>query len=104
MKKKEFIDAVAAVYEGEYTRIEIKEIIDVIFNGIMDVVADGDEVNIIGFGKFTTAIRKAHKSRNPATGESVDVPDRKAVRFKAGKLFRDAVSDAYQTKRDAVRK
>jgi DNA-binding protein HU-beta len=94
MTKKEFINAMADAYEGEISKSDLKETFDILIDGIIDVVAGGDEVNITGFGKFYPVVRKARKGRNPATGESVNIPEKTIVKFKVGKTFKDAVSDS----------
>lgn len=47
-------------------------------------------VQINGLGTFSIAIRKAKKGRNPRTGESLDIPEKKVVHFKMHRSFRDS--------------
>ncbi len=48
----------------------------------------GDKVTLIGFGTFSVSARAAREGRNPQTGDTIQIPARKIVKFKAGiKLF-----------------
>lgn len=58
---------------------------------IVEAVASGDKVSIAGFGNFEPRSRNAKTARNPATGESVEVPARTVPAFSAGKTFKDRV-------------
>lgn len=51
------------------------------FDSIARGLTEGDEVRIHGFGSFKTSQRAARVGRNPRTGESVNVPARRVVRF-----------------------
>ena len=45
----------------------------------------------MGFGSFEVKERAAHSGRNPATGETIEIPASKSPVFKAGKTFKDAL-------------
>ncbi len=64
-------------------------------NGFMDAVTDalasGDKVTLIGFGTFSVSERKARTGRNPQTGEPLEIPAKKVVRFKPGTRLSEAV-------------
>ena len=68
---------------------------------IEDTVADGGKVSLIGFGTFESKERKARTSRNPRTGEAVQVAASTAPAFKAGKEFKDKV--AYLKKKNQLK-
>jgi nucleoid DNA-binding protein len=55
----------------------------------------GEKVSIVGFGNFERAIRAARTGRNPATGESLEIPEKATPTFKPGKVFKDTVKAAY---------
>ena len=74
-------------------------------NAFVDVVKKelankkGDrKVQLVGFGTFEVAERKARTGRNPSTGETIKIKASKAPRFKAGKAFKDAVNGAKKSK------
>jgi integration host factor subunit beta len=56
-----------------------------IFESIVDSLAKEEKVELRGFGSFRVKDRKPRKSRNPKTGEVVNVPAKKVPFFKAGK-------------------
>ena len=49
---------------------------------IKDTLASGEKIQLAGLGIFEVKTRPARTTRNPRTGESVTVPERKAVSFK----------------------
>jgi integration host factor beta subunit len=67
-------------------------VIETVFDSIKDALKRDEKIEIRGFGNFRLKERKPRKARNPKTGESVDVPQKKAVRFKAGKALREALN------------
>lgn len=67
-------------------------VIETVFDSIKDALKREEKIEIRGFGNFRLKERKPRKARNPKTGESVDVPQKKAVRFKAGKALREALN------------
>lgn len=89
MTKKEMINAIAE--KAECTKKDAKEILDAAFDTIIEAVMNGDDVRIGGFGTFTSVERAARTGRNPHTGEALDIKASKAVKFKASKMFKDAV-------------
>lgn len=83
----------------DLTQAKAGEIIDCIFStksgeGIIAIALDaGDKVSIAGFGNFETRRRKARQGRNPATGETIQIPAATVPAFKAGKGLKDRVAD-----------
>lgn len=67
---------------------EVEKIVDIFFNQIIERVADGGRVELRGFGAFSARERAPRKGRNPRTGESVNVPAKRAPYFKPGKEVR----------------
>src|SRR5690349_25141014 len=59
-------------------------------------LAEGNEVRLTGFGKFSVSRRKAREGRNPQTGESMKIAAKKVPRFSAGAELRNAVPQASQ--------
>jgi DNA-binding protein HU-beta len=56
---------------------------------IIDALKAGEEVRVTGLGIFDVVAREARPGRNPQTGESIDIPASKALRFRAGKAAKD---------------
>lgn len=96
MNKKELVASVMAKLEGQgfpvASKAQAQRAVAAVLETIKESVVDGDGVNIIGFGSFRPAERKATQFRNMQTGELMDVPARRVVTFKPGKAFKDAVN------------
>ena len=82
MNRLDIIKAVAKVLttKGEATRA-----VETTFDTIRESLKNGEKVVISNFGTFRVKSRQGRQGRNPKTGESVSVPPRKGVRFKASK-------------------
>ncbi|MCS6778161.1 MAG: HU family DNA-binding protein [Geminicoccaceae bacterium] len=74
------------------TKAKAAEAIHAVLGGIQEALKRGDRVAIAGFGVFEVAHRAARQGRNPQTGETIEIKASKAVRFKPGKVLRDAVN------------
>ncbi|PJB76891.1 MAG: DNA-binding protein [Acidobacteria bacterium CG_4_9_14_3_um_filter_49_7] len=90
MNKTELIAKVAE--ETELPKGKVQVVLDGIINSIGDSLKSGDKVSFVGFGTFEVAKRDARTGRNPQTGDSIKIPARKVVRFKAGKQLKDNVN------------
>ena len=66
--------------------------INTVIDCITDAVAQGEKVQIVGFGTFEVRERGEKKCKNPRTGEEMITPAKKAPVFKAGKALKDAVN------------
>jgi integration host factor subunit beta len=67
---------------------DVERAIDTFFDEIAGRLADGGRVELRGFGAFSTRQRDARKGRNPRTGETVQVPEKRVPYFKPGKEMR----------------
>ncbi|NVH78156.1 HU family DNA-binding protein [Paraburkholderia sp. JPY432] len=92
MNKQELIDAVAA--KTGTTKAETAETLDALIGTLTSALTQGDTVQLIGFGSFSTRARTARVGRNPATGAEIQIAAAKTVKFTAGKAFKDAVNRA----------
>lgn len=68
---------------------DAKKAITAVFNQIADAAAEGDEVSIPGFGKFTVKDRPERQGRNPATGEAMTIAASRKIAFAAAKGLKD---------------
>lgn len=66
--------------------------IDAVFDTIADAMKSGEKVDVRGFGSFFAKDQAARTARNPSTGETIEVPAKKAPGFKAGKQLKDALN------------
>lgn len=96
MTKSVLIEKVSEKVEG-LTLKQTEIVVDTVFESIKDALKNGHKVEIRGFGNFRLKERKSRKARNPKTGQSVDVPEKNAVRFKVGKALKEALNPGRQT-------
>ena len=66
----------------------VREAIQMVLDGITDVLMDQGRIELRNFGVFEVKKRKARPGRNPRTGEKVDVPERMTIKFKPGAKMR----------------
>jgi len=90
MTKSELVEIITERQEG-ITHKEAEVVVNTILSVIGDALADGDHVELRGFGSFTTKERRSRMGRNPKTGTSVMVPAKLVPHFKPGKLLRERV-------------
>ena len=89
MNKSELIDAIA---EGSgLKKAEAEGALNAMLEAVKSAVASGDKVTIPGFGAWSQSQRSARQGRNPRTGEIVQIPASKGVKFSAGAKFKAAV-------------
>ena len=90
MNKQELIKKVAA--DAGITQKQALAALESTLAAIKASVADGQKVQLIGFGTFESKSRPARVARNPRTGEEVKIAASKAPAFKAGKALKDKVN------------
>jgi len=66
--------------------------IEVFLRCIKGALKSGDKVSLVGFGTFYVKDKNARNSRNPRTGERIQIPRKKVATFKPGKAFRELVN------------
>ena len=87
MIRSELLQALAK--ENPELRTEdVERAVDTFFDEIAERLADGGRVELRGFGAFSTRERDARRGRNPRTGETVQVPEKRVPYFKPGKEMR----------------
>ena len=62
-----------------------------LLQAMSDALEQGQRIEIRGFGSFGVTRRNPRLGRNPRTGQSVAIPERRVPHFKPGKALRDAV-------------
>ena len=68
-------------------RKDIKKILEIIFFEISEALSRGENIEIRGFGIFKTTLRKARIGRNPKNSELVQIPQKKAIKWKMSKAL-----------------
>ena len=89
MNKTELVNSVAEA--TELSKKDASKAVDAVFETIQSALAEGEKVQIIGFGNFEVRERAARKGRNPQTGAEIDIAASKVPAFKPGKALKDAV-------------
>jgi integration host factor subunit beta len=87
MIRSELLQALAK--ENPELRVEdVERAVDTFFDEVAESLAQGGRVELRGFGAFSTRQREARKGRNPRTGDTVSVPEKRVPYFKPGKEMR----------------
>ena len=82
VNKKELIDIVAK--KSGMTKTETESLVTIALETIVESVAKGDRVTLVGFGSFSVSHRAARTGRNPQTGAEIKIAAKNVVKFKAG--------------------
>lgn len=80
MNKQQLVDAIAK--QAKINKAQAKAALDATLEAIKDALKRGQKVQLVGFGTFQVAQRKARQGRNPRTGQPIRIPARKVVRFR----------------------
>lgn len=86
MKKHEFVNKLAEL--SGTTKTQAEKSLNSILEIISGAVTSGETVSLTSFGKFETISLKAHKGHDPRTGEVLNIPESKAIKFRPSKLLR----------------
>ena len=77
-----------------FLKKDLEKVVSIILGEIKQALKRGDRVELRGFGMFSTNLQKARISRNPKTGEKVNTPEKKTIRFKMAKeMFKKLNND-----------
>ncbi|NEU84064.1 HU family DNA-binding protein [Nostoc sp. UIC 10630] len=90
MNKSELVDVVAA--KTNITKKQADEIISAFLSVVIEAVANGEKITLVGFGSFERRDRSEREGRNPKTNEPMTIPATKVPAFSAGKQFREKVA------------
>ncbi|MEE4235784.1 MAG: integration host factor subunit beta [Anderseniella sp.] len=91
MIKSELIQEIAMRHPHLFQR-DVERIVNTIFEEITNAMAEGNRVELRGFGAFSIKQRDARMGRNPRTGDPVPVDAKRVPFFKTGKELRDRLN------------
>ena len=91
MNKAELINAVAE--KAGLSKKDTETVVNATIDVIAGALADGDKVQLVGFGAFEVKSRAERTGRNPKTKEEIKIPASKVPVFKPGKALKDAVAE-----------
>jgi len=88
--KKELIDRIA---DGTgHRRVQVKKVVQQFLDEVVNELGKGNRLEFRDFGVFETKLRKARKAQNPKTLEPVEVPEKRTVKFKVGRLMKQRLA------------
>lgn len=90
MNKAELINAAAE--KAGLSKKDTETVVNATIDVIAGALADGDKVQLVGFGAFEVKSRAERTGRNPKTKEEIKIPASKVPVFKPGKALKDTVS------------
>ncbi|MDA0999972.1 MAG: integration host factor subunit beta [bacterium] len=89
MTKAELVEKISP--KINLTKKDTERVVNIVFGSIIQSLAQGDKVELRGFGSFRVRKRDSRDGRNPRTGDTVQIPPKKVPFFKAGKELRELV-------------
>ncbi len=90
--KKELISRIAETTQAK--RVSVKRIVQAFLDEITSELSNGNRLEFRDFGVFETRTRAARTAQNPKTLERVEVPAKRTVKFKMGRLMRENLSSS----------
>src|ERR687897_793222 len=73
-------------------RVQVKRIVQQFLDEVVNELGKGNRLEFRDFGVFETKLRKARKAQNPKTLEPVEVPEKRTVKFKVGRLMKQRLA------------
>ncbi len=89
MTKKDI--ALKIANESGIKQVDVKKVVQMTFDTIIDALAKGQKIELRNFGVFKTKARKARIGRNPRTGQKVPVDPKRVAIFKPGLVMKAKV-------------
>ncbi len=90
MNKGELVEAIAG--ETDMSKSGAEAVLNALVSSVTGALKRGDKVTLSGFGTFSISNRAARMSRNPQTGEAIQVKASKVPKFKAGAGLKELVN------------
>jgi len=90
MTRSDLVELLAERF-GQLTHRDAEAAVKTILDTMSDALTRGHRIEIRGFGSFSINRRAPRMGRNPRTGESVQIPERRVPHFKPGKALRETV-------------
>ena len=90
LTKSQLIDMIAK--RTELPRKQAERVVNTVFRSMAKSLVEGQRIEMRGFGSFTVKHYPPYVGRNPRTGKKVDVPSKRAIKFKVGKDLRERVN------------
>ncbi len=89
MTKADLIEKIAE--KANLTKANAERSLNAFIGAVEDVLVKEGKLTLTGFGTFVVEERKERKGRNPRTGAEISIPAAKVVKFRPGKLLKEAI-------------
>ena len=86
MVRSELLQKMCNLHPNIFRR-DLEKILEIIFHEITETLCEGKNIEIRGFGTYKVVNRKARIGRNPKNSEIVQIPEKKAIKWKMSKTF-----------------
>jgi len=96
MTKSEIIELIARK-QTQFSQKDVEIAVNQIVDSMIETLSQGERIEIRGFGSFSLHHRKARVGRNPKTGETVELSDKRVPHFKPGKSLRERVDSSKES-------
>ena len=90
MNKADLVKSMAE--KSSLTRIDAEKALNAFVESVEEALAQGDKIQLVGFGSFEVRERAERKGRNPQTKAEITIKASKAPIFKVGKALKDMVN------------
>jgi nucleoid DNA-binding protein len=91
ISKKDLVDRIAEKTQSKH--ITVRAVVQCFLDEITSELAQNNRLEFRGFGVFEPRTREARTAQNPKTLEKVQVPAKRRVKFKMGRMMRERLSD-----------
>ena len=92
MTRSDLVEELANRF-GQLTHRDAEYAVKTLLDAVSDALVRGHRIEIRGFGSFSVNRRPPRMGRNPRSGESVAIPEKRVPHFKPGKALREAVDE-----------
>ena len=87
MTKTQLISECAS--KAEITKVDAEKVVNAVFDTIIEQVAVGNKVQIVGFGGFSAILRAERQGRDPRTNAPITISASRVPKFKGSKAFKE---------------
>lgn len=94
MNRTQLIAAIQEDLGEDFSKNDVKDVLESFEKIVTESCCNGDPVTLTGFVKFARQDRQARQGRNPATGETIQIPAKSVAKVTALKKFKDAVLES----------
>ena len=93
--KKDILDSLCQNY-NQFLRKDLSKCLDLVLDNIIEALKNNNSVQLRGFGHFSVRSRRKRIGRNPKTGASVTIPEKKSVHWKMSKELYEKINKDIQ--------